>query len=216
MATNGIDVQLDTRELKRAVKKTAGKILFESGSYLMKTARNSIRKQKNPGRHSQPGQPPFYHGATFAGGVTFRRSIMFKVDKNEGNVVIGPIAGRLGAIGSLHEFGGRQTVEYIDHPNWGRIFKVGDLGPVSTKKLTNYRGSGGYKDPLTGYPVAFIEIRTRRMAEHATRLQRRLLLSDKRFHRRKTAVYPARPFMRPAYAASESYLLRMWRDAVTK
>ncbi len=183
----------------------------QAGAYLRKVAMNSIKKKKDPAKHAPVGKPPFYHGATFGGGTNFKQSIMYKAEKD--GVVIGPIAGRLGALGALHEFGGTQKIKYIDHPNYNKVFKVGDIGMVSTKKLKNYRGGrGGYRDPLTGYPVAVIEIETAQMAQHATRVNKRVLREY--FTKTKTASYSARPFMRPAYKTSEPYLLKMWKNAI--
>lgn len=205
-----IKVELYGENLQKHFKGASENFLKSAGAYLRTTAMNSIKKKNDYKKHSKPGDPPFYHGAVIGGGNTFKKSIQYKADKD--SVVIGPIAGRLGALGSLHEFGGTSYVNYIDHPRYGRIYKKGDLAPISTKHLKNYKGSpNGWKDPLTGYPVAFIEVPTKRLAEHATRLQERLLKADKRFHKSKPVSFPARPFMRPAYAKAEPYLMNLWK-----
>lgn len=197
--------------ISKVFKDASEKWFKKAGAYIRKVAMNSIKKKKDESLHSAPGKAPYYHGATFGGGTNFKQSIMFKTEKD--GVVIGPISNRLGALGALHEFGGTQKIKYIDHPNYNKVFKVGDVGMVSTKKLKNYRGgSGGYRDPLTGYPVAVIKIETAQMADHATRVNRRVL--KEYFTKTKTASYPARPFMRPAYQTSEPYLLGMWKNTI--
>ena len=183
-----------------------------AGAYIRKVAKNSIKRKSDYNKHSQPGTPPYAHGS-INGGMDFKKSILFHADKD--GVVIGAIANRLGNIARLHEFGGKNTITYIDHPAYRKKYKVGDIAPVSTKKLKNYKGSSnGLKDPLTGYKVAFIKLETQTMAEHSTRLMARILREDKRFHTSKQISYPARPYMRPAYTKAEPYLLNIYKKQI--
>lgn len=206
-------VALEEKKLHEVFRGASQSFFRQAGAYLRRVVQNSIKKKQSPEDHAQPGRPPFYHGAVFGGGVTFKQSIMFQATRE--SVLIGAIAGPLGALGALHEFGGYRTIEYIDHPAFGRKYAPGDVGPISTKNLKNYTGSPGRaRDPLTGYPVAYVEIATQRMAEHATRLQKRLLKADKSVHKKRRARYPARPFMQPGYDASEPYLLNIWKNSL--
>lgn len=184
----------------------------QAGAYIRTVAKNSIKKKSDHKKHSTPGTPPFAHGSK-NGGMDFKKSILFHAEKD--NVVIGAIANRLGNIARLHEFGGNTTITYIDHPLYGKKIKVGDKGYISTKKLKNYKGVlSGLKDPLTGYPIAEIEIKTQTMAEHSTRLTARVLKEDKRFHKTKTVNYPARPYMSTAYIKAEPKLLEIYLKSV--
>lgn len=198
--------------ISKVFKDASEKWFKKAGAYIRKVAMNSIKKKKDPAKHAPVGKPPFYHGATFGGGTNFKQSVMYKASKED--VVVGPIAGRLGALGALHEHGGSNTVKYIASERYNHVFKIGERGPVSTKKFDSAKGRriAGYFDPLTGYPVIDTELRTKRMADHATRVNRRVL--KEYFTKTKTASYPARPFMRPAYKTSEPYLLKMWKNAI--
>ena len=183
-----------------------------AGAYIRKVARNSVKRKADYNKHSMPGTPPYDHSGKGAK-MSFKKSILFHADKD--GVVIGAIANRLGNIARLHEFGGTNTITYIDHPAYGKKYKVGEIAPVSTKKLKNYKGSSnGLKDPLTGYKVAFIQLETQTMAEHSTRLMARILRETKRFHKTKQISYPARPYMRPAYSKAEPYLLDIYKKQV--
>lgn len=208
-----MQVELYGKELSKVFKNASEKFFRSAGAYIRKVAANSIKKKRDESKHSKPGTPPFYHGSAFGSGYTFKKSILYKAEKE--SVVIGSISNSLARIGSLHEYGGTSSVEYIDHPNFGRIYKKGDIAPISTKHLKNYKGNpNAWKDPLTGYPVAIVKVPTQRLAEHATRLQARLLNADRRFRKTKQANYPARPFIRPAYETSEPYLLKMWKNTI--
>lgn len=215
---SNVKVQIDTGALSKVFEGANRRFFRKAGAYLMRVARNSIKRKpymnkKGIKNDSPEGTPPFYHGSAFGGGLTFKQSVQFSAD--DYGAVIGPIAGPLGAIGQLHEFGGTQTIEYIDSPLFQHVFKVGELGPISTKKFKNWRDyRTHFKDPLTGYPVTHVMLESKRMAEHSTRLQARLLKANKIFHKTKTVNYPARPFMWPALQTSEPYLLKIFRESI--
>lgn len=203
-------VKMDDGGIKSFFKNASKKFLKSAGAYIRKVACNSIKMRKKESLHSKPGTPPFYHGAKFGGSFNFKNSIQYTVEKD--SAYIGPINNGLGALGALHEFGGVKSTTYIDHPKYGHKYQVGEVGPISTSKFRNWSGKSGYYDPLTGLPVAFVQLKSSSIAEHSTRLQARLLDADSRFKKVKMATYPARPFMRPAYAKSEPYLLNIFRQ----
>lgn len=203
-------VKMEDGGIKSFFKDASRKFLKSAGAYIRKVACNSIKMRKKESLHSKPGAPPFYHGAKFGGTYSFKSSIIYAVEKD--SAVIGPMANGLGALGALHEFGGVKSTKYIDHPKYGHKYQVGEVGPISTKHFKSWSGKSGYYDPLTGLPVAFVNLKSQTLADHATRLQARLLEADKRFQRVKLATYPARPFMRPAYTKSEPYLLNIFKQ----
>jgi len=71
--------------------------LGRAGSYIMGIARKSIGTSPLP---SDPGNPPHTRKGVI------RHAIQFDVEKEQGRVVIGPVASEFGALGQLHEFGG--------------------------------------------------------------------------------------------------------------
>ena len=75
---------IDKAAIKRRVAETQGKFLFTFGAMVRTIARRSIRHTKNT--EAQPGQPPKSH----AKGDPIKL-IQFAVDKDIGDVIVGPI-----------------------------------------------------------------------------------------------------------------------------
>ena len=68
-------------KVQRAVKDGTYRSLYHAGASLRKAAQQSMRKAKGP---SPPGTPPHVHTGRL------RRSIMFSVDKQKEELVVGP------------------------------------------------------------------------------------------------------------------------------
>lgn len=102
----------DFEKAGKAYKRASNSALRRAGAYVRRVAMNSIRRGTIVGGKmiaSKPGTPPRYWAQY---GLNFRQSILYKVDGDE--VVVGPIAGRHGKLGALHEFGGSQMIDVYD------------------------------------------------------------------------------------------------------
>ena len=192
-----------TTPAERATKR----YYFRAGAFTRGAAKRLVRFRKNPATSSRKGLPPFTHGRR-----VLKRSVAFSVAPGEGRVLIGPAASWAGRIGELHEFGGSRIVKI---PPAGfqtkRKYKVGDVGPVSTRKYAKQwrTGRNTYKD-LDGSPVTFVHLTSQRQAAHANRLRGRLA---KKYARVVTADYKPRPFMGPALAEVTPQLPAMWASS---
>jgi len=200
-------VKFDKSRVVTSVETANKRYLFRAGAFTRGGAKRLIRFRKDSGNASLAGTPPHTHGDR-----KLKRSVAYAVDQPGGNVIIGPAASWIGKLGALHEFGGVRVVKTPPVGFQGtQRYKKGDIGPVSTGKFSAYKTSSthGYKD-ADGSAVAFVQLRTVKQAEHAGRLRRRLA---RKYATRKTATYPARPFMGPALAEITPKLPAMWADS---
>lgn len=105
----GAKIIKDFEKVERAKARAERTALRRSGAYVRTVARNSIKKGKmvNGKREpSQPGTPPRYWVQS---GQNFRNSIWYSAD-GPGRFVVGPVQGRQGQLGRLHEVGGSAVV----------------------------------------------------------------------------------------------------------
>lgn len=205
-------VEFAPEEIMKLEKRSRRKVLGRIGAYVRQVVRNSLKYRKNPDKSSAPGRPPFWHGIGGAG-MTLKSSIVFEAD--EFSTVIGPAVYQWDDIGGIHEFGGRHSVRSQDRARMERKYKVGDVGPVSTERYRSFASPlrrQGITDPRDGSRVAFVEITSKSMADHARRLNKRIAKSQRRF---AIANYPARPFVGPAFNRSKPHLAEFWRGAIT-
>ena len=118
---------LDRKVLDDVISNAERKFLMDSGAWVRKVARNSIRKVGKKGKPSEAGTPPKWRVGKDDG----LRRIWFVLASDNKSVDIGPVKYNGQMYGSmtvpqLHEFGGRvQGVQY-------EIFG----------KITNYYPSG--------------------------------------------------------------------------
>ncbi len=209
-------VFFDRKEILRAIDKTTHRNLSRFGSYVRRTARQSIRKppfvaRKKRGqarddfrlKSSQPGSPPFS-----ATGI-LKRSIFYGYDRKVRSVVVGPV--RLvgptkGEAPSVLEDGGITTIrgktysprEFLKH-GYGPVV-VGHANGRMTKTA-----SGGAQRITRG------RIRTMRQARRAAQIHNEVIVGKKK----RVRVKP-RPFMRPAMAAEMKSLPAIWRNSLRK
>lgn len=106
MAGNFLTMALKGLEMKPAnvlspVDKELKRRLSMLGAYVRQRARRSLRKGK---KSADPGQPP----KSQAGHL--KNLILYDVDVDERNVVIGPAAAR-SKVADIIEYGGEQTIE---------------------------------------------------------------------------------------------------------
>ena len=220
MLTFNCKINWNPSKLQEATERAQDKWLPHVGGYLRKVARNSMKNvSKKSKKHgfdaknnlkSPPGTPPYSHGKG-SRYDSLRDSIFYSVEDDA--VIVGPVL-QMEKVGKLHEFGGKSVVRMAPGAA-NRVFKVGDIGPVSLKK---YQMSGisinsnGFKDPSDGSPVRYIKLRTAQQAQHATRLNHRIQMAY--FTKLKNAKYPARPFMGPALEKTMPRANEMWLDAI--
>lgn len=179
--------EFDQRKVRQKVQQATFRNLGHAGGAIRKTASRSIRKRKKP---SKPGNAP--HTPT----GHLRRVIRYAVDKEQGEVAIGPTNPFARTIWNLHEFGGttRPKPRLLKHHK----FRVGDYGPV--------RKTG--KKRFTRAKLQTIAQAKRATELVATENAERIAASKGR--RR----YPKRPFMGPALEKLRDRLPKFWADSV--
>lgn len=196
---SNVKVKIDTTQLVNIVQGANKRFFRRAGALLMTIARRSIKKtayvKKGETMASPEGKPPYYHGATFGGGLTFRRSILFSAD--DYGVVIGPVEGKSGALGEFHEFGGmmwrkRNRKEY----------SIGKAGPI--RETVSYAKSG-----KTFSSGVFAPLMTDRQVQRARQLDLKLYPGSQ-----VRIEYKKRPFMQPALQTAEPKLLEIWNECI--
>lgn len=91
-------VKLDPQKVTNAVNKATFKNLNHAAASIRKAERESIEKAEGP---SAPGSPPHTHNRQF-----LKNAIVYDVDKEKQEAVIGPRFSRVGTSAKAHEFGG--------------------------------------------------------------------------------------------------------------
>lgn len=205
-----VDIKDDFGKSEKQIKRMKLRVLGRQGAFLRGAARRKIRRTNNPNRHSKPGYSPYTHTGKL------KQAIEFRVDEDRETAVIGARKSWIGVIGAIHEHGGSKQMSLVRKDLLNKKFKKGDIGPVNVGRYSEYSGikGGGKIDPLGGGRVVYVQLKSIRQAEHATRLNRRLALQ---YHRKSTrAKYPERPFMAPALRETASKLKEFWQNAITK
>lgn len=189
----------DRQVVLTAVDRARKRVLSKFGSFVRRTARQSIRKRK---RASLPGQPPSGHGKQL-----LKTFIYFGYDPGNDSVVIGPekLGGSsMGEAPEVLEYGGwgmrkntRRRRRVVGAP--GEI-EIGRAGGRSTKPVTDWH--------RRVRQVTYARLRTSAQAAHANRLNEELYGPD---YRKQPA---ARPFMVPAFNRERPKLDALWADSV--
>lgn len=94
----------DSDEVLAQLRKEERAALSRAGKYVRAVARNSMRRQSNPKRFSQPGKPPF------AKRGQLKNLLFYQFDPQTRSVVVGPEAFGKAQAPSALEFGGTVTV----------------------------------------------------------------------------------------------------------
>ena len=190
-----VKTKLNTQRVKRKVDEGTFRSLAHAGAAVRLIARRNIRQRKTA---SPPGQPPHTRRGQL------RRAILYAVDRKSKSVVIGPSINLISKIGRAHEHGGVEYPAKTRKPNW-RI-QIGGHGPIP-----NPRG----KIQLAKYTASFIKILTpaqlEKVQQFVTELPPQIKLTQVPPRR---AVYPKRPFMRPALEKLRTRLPTFWRTSV--
>lgn len=198
-----LDLHLRLGIIKEVAGAKAKKFLLRGGAYIRGIARRMVKHRSNPNISSKPGTPPNDH-------FGLRQSIIWASDAHE--AVIGPryIKGGQANAARIQEFGGEVQVKDIDPDKWAG-FKVGQIGLVTADraKSPNVVRKESGSDPKTGKDVVWIRIKSKKQAEHATRVYRRFMAANAKT---VTAKYPARPYMLPALEKSLPHLPDLWKE----
>lgn len=161
--------------------------LGAAGAYIRGIAKKSIKVSP---AYSAPGHQPHSREGKL------KKAIVFAVEKQEQDVVIGPNAGDVGQIGATHEFGGTEPPK----PRAKTKFKLelGGYGPVR-----NVDGKLGVAKLLT---PAQVELAKEIVASLPPALGGQGAKTKRN--------YPARPFMGPALQISKARLPAFWANSV--
>lgn len=208
-----VSILMNTHAVERAVSKSVPKTLTQSGRYIWGIARSLVKNRSNPDISSMPGTPVHSHKSGASAG--FKKTIVYALAPDKKSVVIGPknVSGGLTDLARTHEFGGSMRVNIVD-PELFNGVKIGAVAPVTWKHLAKadvIARKDSRHDPKTGREISWVRVRTRSQAAHATRLYRRLV---KKYPVKQNAVYPARPYMRPALELGRPKLSSFWKNSV--
>lgn len=118
----------ETAKLRKPVKQYNIEGLTHAAGIVRKTAQQSIRKRTGV-NYSAPGKPPKTRDGLL------KKSIIYIVDKQAEEAVIGPTANVIGDIGALHEFGGVRTFKRKGKRVTGRYPARPFMGPAFEKIL---------------------------------------------------------------------------------
>ncbi len=185
-----VKTRVTTERVVAKVRKASIKNLRQAGAYIRGIARKSIKVSPKSGA---PGKPP----RTRKGRL--KDAILFDVEKNKQQVVIGPTATEVGRIGGTHERGGTEPpkVKKVRQPNWK--LEVGGHGPV--------------RSDSSGVVVAKLKTpaQVARAKEIAPTIQSKASVASTKPKARK---YPPRPFMGPAFEIAKERLPKLWAGSV--
>lgn len=173
-----------------------------------RTARQSIRKVKDPGRFSKPGEAP----KTRSGKL--KDTIRFAEDPGTGNVLVGPVGGS-SDVPRLLEYGGTaRGMKALRRA----AYRTGDWGPVALmpegKTWPSAQQVYAYdeKNHLTRRWAVRRKLVSEEQADRATRLQNEDLLRFRFVG--ETYTLEARPYMRPALEESKDDIILKWRNSL--
>lgn len=166
--------------------------LSRAAAVIRLTARRSIRRRGRRSAPAAPGQPP----KTYRGRI--RRAIVYAVDRERQNAVIGPDRRIIGRIGHVHEFGGREKRR-------GSNFKIaiGGHGPIGmrTNKKSGKLG------------LVVVRLKTAAQVQRAEAVNADY---DRHLKSKPPAVFPPRPFMGPALHKQINTIPRHWRGVISQ
>lgn len=122
----------DIQQAQKSSERAERRYLFRVGGYALKVAKSSLRIARTI--YSKPGEPP--RGKTGA----MRKGMAFKVLMDERSVIIGPQrdATKPNAL-TLHEFGGKRSVEAGYRPVPISAVRAGDIDPKYPVKPSKKR-----------------------------------------------------------------------------
>jgi len=171
-------------------RKASIKNLRQAGAYVRGIARKSIKVSPKSGA---PGKPPRSRKGRL------KNAILFDVEKNKQQVVIGPTATEVGRIGGTHERGGTEPpkIKKTRQPNWK--LEVGGHGPV--------------RSDSSGVVIAKLKTpaQVARAKEIAPTIQSKTAAASAK---PKPRNYPPRPFMGPAFEIAKERLPKLWAGSV--
>jgi hypothetical protein len=164
--------------------------LRQAGAYIRGVARKSIKISP---KYAPPGKPPRSRKGRL------KDAIVFSVESDRQQVVVGPTATEIGQIGRTHERGGTEPpkLKKARKSNWK--LEVGGHGPIRD-------GSKG---------TGFAKLKTQAQVERAKELAPAIEAKSSQTQvQTKARKYPPRPFMGPAFNIAKERLPRLWAGSV--
>ena len=213
-----VRMNMNDKQIKRAVDKAMKPTLMGAGRYVMNIVRASIHQRRDPNKSAIPMHQPFAHAhAGRKPNPGFKKTIVYAMEESGKAVLVGSQLVRPGmsVIAKSHEFGGTRTIKAaweskIDPDQ----LNVGDIAPVRKKYVgrrdTVYRTDLD-PDPKTGQRVYWIRLRTKSQVDHSKRVFKRM---RKQYSKTVRANYPRRPFMLPGLIHATPKLTTFWQNAV--
>lgn len=189
MVAKLVRIKDHTARVARAAERASIRSLDKAGAYIRGIAIKSIKVSK---KSAEPGKPPRSRKGRL------KKAIIFAVDKERQNVIIGPSAHAIGGIGHTHEFGGVEPPKgtRLSRPPWR--LEVGGHGPIRI-------GPKG---------AVVTTLLTADQVERARATVAMLPPAKQRLPQTKARHYPARRFMGPALDVSKARLPSFWANSV--
>ena len=213
-----VRMNLNDKQIKRAVNKAMKPTLMGAGRYVMNIVRASIHQRRDPNKSAAPLHQPFAHAHSGSKpNPGFKKTIVYAMEEGGKAVLVGSQLVRPGmsVIAKSHEFGGTRMIKGSwEHDIDPSQLKIGDVAPVRRKYVTRRDivvRTDRDPDPKTGERVYWIRLRTKSQVKHSVRVFKRM---RKKYSKMVRANYPARPFMLPGLIHATPKLNTFWRNAV--
>lgn len=201
----------ETANVRKRMKAASFKSITQAAAYVWGISRRSIgtgyktKRDASTGERvrvgaytpSKPGKPPKSPTGRL------KRSIAFDVDREKTDAVIGPTKSVIGGIGATHEHSGQEPPKQRRNRLYNFKLAVGGHGPA---RATRFRVDGVAKLRTTA------QVRRAQALVDGLDAPRWAVLEPTKSPRN----YPARPFMGPALARSQSRLPSFWKNALQR
>lgn len=198
-----MDAAALARKLERKARWASASPLTKSVSAIARSAKASIKKSKK--KYSPPGQPPHTRG----GLRSLKKAIMYHVDKNAGQAIVGPSGLMTALTGHYHEFGG---VQYKISKR--KDYKLGVSGPVPKRSWykENADAIKNGEARVTKDDVIWVKLKTHRMVNRARKTDKEVWPNAGRKVIRR--IYSKRSFMWPAVQKNRRSIPKFFEDSI--
>ena len=189
MATVKVKVTDETARVAKAAQRATLTALVPAARYIRGIAMRSIKV-------SPDSAPPGHQPHTRKGRL--KSAIIYAIEREWGQAVIGPHIGAVGMIAHTHEFGGREPPKRRRRRGVQWRLEVGGVGPIAQDE----RG------------LVVIPLTTQAQVQRATEIVATLPAFRRYLVQTKPRNYPPRPFMAPALAVSKVRLPSFWANTL--
>lgn len=184
-----VRIKSETGKVARKAKAANITSLGHGGAYIRGIAKRSIKVSKE-------SAPPGHQPHTRKGRL--KKSILYAVERERQDVVIGPTASAMGRIGHTHEFGGAEPPKKRKGRKANFNIAVGGHGPIAVENGK----------------LVVVKLRSDRQVARAREVAQTLPPSQGGPESKRPRRYPPRPFMGPALEISKARLPRLWANSV--